>query len=69
MGPAARGGGTFPVSLEQQKASFVMSTTTAIQTSVDAPRRNTWVIVFVFCFLGLLIDGADLMLLSYSSLA
>jgi AAHS family cis,cis-muconate transporter-like MFS transporter len=24
------------------------------------------VLVFIFCFLGLLIDGADLMLLSYS---
>lgn len=29
-------------------------------------KKNTWVLVFVFCFLGLLIDGADLMLLSYS---
>ncbi|WP_236301381.1 MULTISPECIES: hypothetical protein [Pseudomonas] len=29
-------------------------------------KTNTWVLVFVFCFLGLLIDGADLMLLSYS---
>ena len=29
-------------------------------------KNNTWVLVFVFCFLGLLIDGADLMLLSYS---
>lgn len=29
-------------------------------------KTNTWVLVFIFCFLGLLIDGADLMLLSYS---
>ncbi|MFV1944096.1 MFS transporter [Pseudomonas luteola] len=27
---------------------------------------RTWMLVFLFCFLGLLIDGADLMLLSYS---
>nr|WP_231975845.1 hypothetical protein [Pseudomonas oryzae] len=46
-----------------------MSTTTTIQTGVAIPKSNIWVIVFVFCFLGLLIDGADLMLLSYSSLA
>jgi AAHS family cis,cis-muconate transporter-like MFS transporter len=29
-------------------------------------KSSTWVLVFIFCFLGLLIDGADLMLLSYS---
>jgi AAHS family cis,cis-muconate transporter-like MFS transporter len=29
-------------------------------------KTSTWVLVFIFCFLGLLIDGADLMLLSYS---
>lgn len=29
-------------------------------------KTNTWVLVFIFCFLGLLIDGADLMFLSYS---
>lgn len=31
-----------------------------------SPHNKTWVIVFLFCFLGLLIDGADLMVLSYS---
>lgn len=32
-----------------------------------SPAQNKlWIIVFIFCFLGLLIDGADLMLLSYS---
>ncbi|WP_448650302.1 MFS transporter [Pseudomonas fluorescens] len=32
-----------------------------------SPAKNKlWIIVFIFCFLGLLIDGADLMLLSYS---
>ncbi|KAF1029021.1 MAG: putative metabolite transport protein YjhB [Pseudomonas sp.] len=29
-------------------------------------QSKLWIVVFVFCFLGLLIDGADLMLLSYS---
>ena len=28
--------------------------------------QKTWILVFIFCFLGLLADGADLMLLSYS---
>ncbi|WKN19786.1 MFS transporter [Azotobacter vinelandii] len=41
-----------------------------METSASTPlafsRNKTWVIVFLFCFLGLLIDGADLMLLSYS---
>lgn len=37
------------------------------QAGVVAPvKNNIWIIVFIFCFLGLLIDGADLMLLSYS---
>lgn len=43
-----------------------MSTTPTIQTGLAASKSNIWIIVFVFCFLGLLIDGADLMLLSYS---
>ena len=30
------------------------------------PGSKIWILVFLFCFLGLLIDGADLMLLSYS---
>jgi AAHS family cis,cis-muconate transporter-like MFS transporter len=39
----------------------------AAQASVMTHAKNgTWVLVFIFCFLGLLIDGADLMLLSYS---
>jgi AAHS family cis,cis-muconate transporter-like MFS transporter len=39
----------------------------AAQVSANTlAKTNTWVLVFVFCFLGLLIDGADLMLLSYS---
>jgi AAHS family cis,cis-muconate transporter-like MFS transporter len=39
----------------------------AAQANAQAlTKNNTWVLVFVFCFLGLLIDGADLMLLSYS---
>lgn len=40
---------------------------TAAQASATAhAKTSTWILVFVFCFLGLLIDGADLMLLSYS---
>jgi len=39
----------------------------AAQASATAhATSSTWVLVFIFCFLGLLIDGADLMLLSYS---
>ena len=39
----------------------------AAQASATAhAKSSTWVLVFIFCFLGLLIDGADLMLLSYS---
>jgi AAHS family cis,cis-muconate transporter-like MFS transporter len=39
----------------------------AAQASATAHAKSgTWVLVFIFCFLGLLIDGADLMLLSYS---
>jgi AAHS family cis,cis-muconate transporter-like MFS transporter len=38
-----------------------------VQASATAhAKSSTWVLVFIFCFLGLLIDGADLMLLSYS---
>jgi len=29
-------------------------------------QSKTWILVFVFCFIALLVDGADLMLLSYS---
>lgn len=43
-----------------------MSTTTSTLQGAAAPKNNIWIIVFIFCFLGLLIDGADLMLLSYS---
>lgn len=35
-------------------------------TSIKAYNANTWKIAFVFAFLALLIDGADIMLLSYS---
>jgi len=39
----------------------------ATQAGALSPAKNNlWIIVFIFCFLGLLIDGADLMLLSYS---
>jgi MFS transporter, AAHS family, cis,cis-muconate transporter len=39
----------------------------AAQAGALSPAKNKlWIIVFIFCFLGLLIDGADLMLLSYS---
>lgn len=39
----------------------------AAQASATAHAKSgNWVLVFIFCFLGLLIDGADLMLLSYS---
>ncbi|MCF5105202.1 MFS transporter, partial [Pseudomonas proteolytica] len=34
--------------------------------ALSPAKNNLWIIVFIFCFLGLLIDGADLMLLSYS---
>ncbi|WP_281686456.1 MFS transporter [Pseudomonas citronellolis] len=39
---------------------------TTASTSQATTQSKTWVIVFLFCFIGLLIDGADLMLLSYS---
>jgi len=39
----------------------------AAQAGALSPAKDKlWIIVFAFCFLGLLIDGADLMLLSYS---
>ena len=34
--------------------------------ALSPAHSKLWIIVFIFCFLGLLIDGADLMLLSYS---
>ncbi|MBT1263141.1 MFS transporter [Pseudomonas sp. S10E 269] len=34
--------------------------------ALSPAQSKLWIIVFIFCFLGLLIDGADLMLLSYS---
>jgi AAHS family cis,cis-muconate transporter-like MFS transporter len=42
-----------------------MDTAVTAQATTHA-KCSTWVLVFIFCFLGLLIDGADLMLLSYS---
>ncbi|WXL24285.1 MFS transporter [Ectopseudomonas mendocina] len=43
-----------------------MSNTTSTLPGAAAPQSKIWILVFTFCFLGLLIDGADLMLLSYS---
>lgn len=34
---------------------------TTASTSQATTQSKTWVIVFLFCFIGLLIDGADLM--------
>lgn len=39
---------------------------THVKNGADNPASKVWILVFIFCFLGLLIDGADLMLLSYS---
>jgi AAHS family cis,cis-muconate transporter-like MFS transporter len=39
---------------------------TNAQAPVAPAQSKIWIVVFAFCFLGLLIDGADLMLLSYS---
>ncbi|WP_245680298.1 MFS transporter [Brucella inopinata] len=46
-----------------------MNENTATKTSHAAVRpehNRIWILVFIFSFLGLMIDGADLMLLSYS---
>ncbi|WP_245590938.1 MULTISPECIES: MFS transporter [Brucella] len=46
-----------------------MNENTATKTSRAAVRpehNRIWILVFIFSFLGLMIDGADLMLLSYS---
>ena len=40
--------------------------TVATASATTHAQSRTWIVVFIFCFLGLLIDGADLMLLSYS---
>ena len=42
-----------------------MSTVNQADVS-SLPDQRLWIVVFVFCFFGLLADGADLMLLSYS---
>lgn len=34
-------------------------------TSISPIQPHTWKIAFIFAFLALLVDGADLMLLSY----
>jgi AAHS family cis,cis-muconate transporter-like MFS transporter len=39
---------------------------TAQASATAHAKSSTWVLVFIFCFLGLLIDGADLTLLPYS---
>ena len=38
----------------------------APRAATAAQQKNTWMIVFAFSFLALMIDGADLMFLSYS---
>ncbi len=43
-----------------------MENTASAPAATAATQDKTWVLVFAFCFIGLLIDGADLMLLSYS---
>lgn len=43
-----------------------MDNSASAATATAATQDKTWIIVFAFCFIGLLIDGADLMLLSYS---
>jgi len=43
-----------------------MENTASAPAASAATQSKTWVLVFAFCFIGLLIDGADLMLLSYS---
>ncbi|WP_247650475.1 MULTISPECIES: MFS transporter [unclassified Brucella] len=40
--------------------------TTTSRTAVKPEQSRIWILVFIFSFLGLMIDGADLMLLSYS---
>lgn len=39
---------------------------TVVPDSANAKTDRTWVLVFIFAFLGLMVDGADLMFLSYS---
>ncbi len=45
-----------------------MSSSAAATVSVQdaATQSKTWIYAFIFCFLGLLIDGADLLLLAYA---
>jgi len=44
-----------------------LKTATTITLRSAAPEHSkVWILVFLFSFLGLMIDGADLMLLSYS---
>ena len=37
-----------------------------IENTVNSPHKQKWIAAFIFCFLVLLIDGADMLLLSYS---
>lgn len=37
-----------------------------VENTVNATSNSKWIIAFIFCFLVLLVDGADMMLLSYS---
>lgn len=41
-------------------------TTTSSALSPNRSQNKIWILVFIFSFLGLLIDGADLLLLSFS---
>lgn len=46
--------------------AFVLGCKMNSTAPLSQENASTWVLVFVFAFLGLLIDGADLMFLSYS---
>ncbi|MFC6300266.1 MFS transporter [Pseudomonas sp. CCM 7893] len=37
-----------------------------LEVQAVSTRNRMWIVVFVFCFIGMIIDGADVMLLSYS---
>lgn len=43
-----------------------VNSATATVASQDAPSRKVWLFAFIFSFLALLVDGADIALLSYS---
>ena len=37
-----------------------------VENTVNSPPKQKWIAAFIFCFLVLLVDGADMLLLSYS---